>query len=579
VIRRARLIIYRLTRGATVTVPAECACRGGKEKKAKLSASTTTTNMRTANPTTNFVNDYAMKRQKQMDRAKQIREERQARQQQQQPSGGGAPHPATQEQSDYPSSEGFTAPRRSARPRELSGASDTTALTVLQVSEEDLRKATEAGIVTPDQARQLWAMLSNQAIRVAPSSSSHVQADPHGFTMLSHTSSLSSTVSSPGFQPFGHSVTLESLKESIAQFKANQRQQQQTGRSRGGYPEQQQQPADRKSQSSNNRHYNEPEDEEPEDEEPYSPPDPIRTRAPVGGAARSRGARKPQWNDDVDVPGEPESAPPPPTTASTRTSTKQKGPIVSKRPTKASTTAGARNRRPAAGGGGGGLDDVPVGRGQASAGLDDMPVGRAQPSFGGGGGGGLDDMPVGRGQPSAGLDDMPVGRGQQPNDVIQRESQQMSKEAMRGCRHCGRTFRVSVLQRHESTCKDVSKPRRRFDMKQQRLDGVEGIEEAKRNALYQPSAASPAPAKNAMPKWKIQHEQFQAAMKAASGGGSGGGGGFGGGGGPPPSQVPDDRVPCPHCGRKFAVETAARHIPHCAHTVNKPKGLARPTRR
>eukprot|EP00488_Nonionellina_sp_1-RS-2012_P001475 TRINITY_DN2384_c0_g1_i1.p1 TRINITY_DN2384_c0_g1~~TRINITY_DN2384_c0_g1_i1.p1 ORF type:complete len:117 (-),score=31.47 TRINITY_DN2384_c0_g1_i1:181-531(-) len=28
-----------------------------------------------------------------------------------------------------------------------------------------------------------------------------------------------------------------------------------------------------------------------------------------------------------------------------------------------------------------------------------------------------------------------------------------------------------------------------------------------------------------------------------------------------PSNIPDDRVPCPHCGRKFAEETAKRHIP------------------
>jgi len=43
-----------------------------------------------------------------------------------------------------------------------------------------------------------------------------------------------------------------------------------------------------------------------------------------------------------------------------------------------------------------------------------------------------------------------------------------------------------------------------------------------------------------------------------------------------------DLVPCPHCGRKFApcknlimirlyLETADRHIPKCATTINKPK--------
>jgi zinc-finger of a C2HC-type len=33
---------------------------------------------------------------------------------------------------------------------------------------------------------------------------------------------------------------------------------------------------------------------------------------------------------------------------------------------------------------------------------------------------------------------------------------------------------------------------------------------------------------------------------------------------PPASQAPDDRTPCPHCGRKFNQSAADRHIPKCA---------------
>eukprot|EP00331_Platyophrya_macrostoma_P010035 CAMPEP_0176426454 /NCGR_PEP_ID=MMETSP0127-20121128/11952_1 /TAXON_ID=938130 /ORGANISM="Platyophrya macrostoma, Strain WH" /LENGTH=86 /DNA_ID=CAMNT_0017807725 /DNA_START=8 /DNA_END=266 /DNA_ORIENTATION=- len=76
-----------------------------------------------------------------------------------------------------------------------------------------------------------------------------------------------------------------------------------------------------------------------------------------------------------------------------------------------------------------------------------------------------------------------------------------------------------------------------------------------------------------MPKWKLQHQQFQAALAAirqtSQPGGLTG----------PPVAMPeslDDRVPCPHCSRKFAPETATRHIPHCAKTINKPKPVVRP---
>ena len=45
---------------------------------------------------------------------------------------------------------------------------------------------------------------------------------------------------------------------------------------------------------------------------------------------------------------------------------------------------------------------------------------------------------------------------------------------------------------------------------------------------------------------------------------------------PPPAPPEyDDRVPCPHCGRRFNAMAAERHIPKCTSIMAKPKTLAR----
>lgn len=80
---------------------------------------------------------------------------------------------------------------------------------------------------------------------------------------------------------------------------------------------------------------------------------------------------------------------------------------------------------------------------------------------------------------------------------------------------------------------------------------------------------------NKLPKWKRDHMAFQAAINSgkqisdaeASGR-------------PLPPNVAtaddmDDRVPCPHCGRRFNANAAERHIPKCTSISAKPKMLTR----
>lgn len=155
-----------------------------------------------------------------------------------------------------------------------------------------------------------------------------------------------------------------------------------------------------------------------------------------------------------------------------------------------------------------------------------------------------------------------------------------NQEDLVPCGICGRNFRESVVARHEAACQKASKQRKVFDMKKQRADGVEGLKEAQKEAARdrKKGLVKEKPA-SVMPKWKLQHLQFQQAMAAAHGtapavaqfGGGGGGGGMGGG--EDPLAGYDGRVPCPHCGRKFAEDTAERHIPKC--TANRPAPMKR----
>ncbi|ESL09639.1 hypothetical protein TRSC58_02638 [Trypanosoma rangeli SC58] len=594
---------------------------------------------------TDFVQDYAAKRAAQMERARRIREERQKFQQQPQQQQQPPPPPPQQRQQQQQQSLSYSTNSSNnnkvgdslvVTPSVLATAARSRR--IANVVEEDFKRATKAGIITPDQARQLWAMLSDQLVQVdspGPSALTSSSYNAHITTQKAQTRTTAN---------FGNSISLDSLRASIAQFKEKQKQKQKqqqwqdaverqdlvgragSGRSGdgGGITNEAYELATRM----------------------FAPP-PAGVLAGTAGAAMPRPARrelhagsnepatmrmelaegtaggddvnilglrqssvarnlgrdkqhsqatKPAWNFDVELGHNDE----------------EEAVAVVIPPMKRPLSRQQRSTEAGSGGGGAQqrtnppmqFDEMHVG-GMASSksievsqrpqlpqsqpvvakmAMNKMKVSNAPAQSSSRGNTSLDDVVVGAG----GMRSLGDAGG----------SQSSENQPLLPCGLCGRSFRASILARHEAACAKVQKKRRAFDMKGQRLEGIEGVREAAasnanvslRGGKRQPAGAVGAnsnPGK--LPKWKIQHEQFQAAMRAmrhvnAEPGGNGNN--FGGGKQrnplpPQPQPLPDeydDRVPCPHCGRKFAELTAQRHIPKCMTTIAKPKGL-RPTRR
>jgi len=146
------------------------------------------------------------------------------------------------------------------------------------------------------------------------------------------------------------------------------------------------------------------------------------------------------------------------------------------------------------------------------------------------------------------------------------------------CRHCGRQFQASRLQKHVNICVKVfQKQRKQFNAMEHAMP-KEAIVAAKAAAKQQKKKGVGKGAKaeeaGGKAKWKQQSEAFRQAIKQArlvdkfqkEG--------------RPLSQLPanvptsaelDDRTQCPHCGRRFGEQQAERHIPQCAKTKAKPR--------
>lgn len=135
------------------------------------------------------------------------------------------------------------------------------------------------------------------------------------------------------------------------------------------------------------------------------------------------------------------------------------------------------------------------------------------------------------------------------------------------CSYCGRKFASDRIAKHEEVCRTASKKRKVFNSKTQRLRGTEA-------AQFQRASREPAKPKqqmiNGKPKYVVEHENLVASLKAARRYAAyADAAAAGKAKGPPPpmpqlQEVPDDRIQCKYCGRKFGQEQYERHVRHCS---------------
>ena len=132
------------------------------------------------------------------------------------------------------------------------------------------------------------------------------------------------------------------------------------------------------------------------------------------------------------------------------------------------------------------------------------------------------------------------------------------------CRFCQRQFAVDRLSKHMTICQqsiESEKKRQVADLRAKRVEGLYADNHAAEDAYTavkkledEEKMGSSTGSKSSSGKWRMESAQFQRAMKGIA---------------EPP--VDDDRVPCPHCGRKFSDHAAQRHIPRCTSKSKAPR--------
>jgi hypothetical protein len=154
-------------------------------------------------------------------------------------------------------------------------------------------------------------------------------------------------------------------------------------------------------------------------------------------------------------------------------------------------------------------------------------------------------------------DDDQEGEENQDDDDGDNEGVEDDREP---CPNCGRKFYPERLPAHEKVCR-AQKKRATFNAAKHRIQGTEmvGCQRTKEVAKQQSN-------------WKDASNALRDAMKEsrrvttilANGGNVKDL--------PPPTYSENKHyVACPHCQRRFAPDTAEKHIPKCAGTVNRPK--------
>lgn len=173
-----------------------------------------------------------------------------------------------------------------------------------------------------------------------------------------------------------------------------------------------------------------------------------------------------------------------------------------------------------------------------------------------------------------------VPKAMSPQELVAKalaEAEQADNQLL-PCKHCGRMFSHEALAKHVNICQKVfQKKRKVFNPTEQRLPDVPEAADLKKAARQQARRGKIGIGKEdekPESKWRQKSEQFREAMRAAqmvkkfqkegrdlrdlpvA----------------PSNPELDDRVPCPHCGRRFGAQQAERHIPVCAKAKARPNG-------